>query len=52
MYGPLIYKLNQEEFENLRFQFVTSSSSNSGGTRFSPMAFTEQDVAMLSWEDK
>ena len=34
-----------EEFQNLRSQFVTSSW---GGSRYVPMAFTEQGVAMLS----
>jgi len=37
--------LTAAEFDNLRSQFVTSSW---GGTRFAPMAFTEQGVAMLS----
>jgi hypothetical protein len=32
----------------LRSQFVTSSFSQWGGTRYKPMAFTEQGVAMLS----
>ena len=36
---------SHEEFENLRSQFGTSSW---GGTRYRPMAFTEQGVAMLS----
>ena len=40
-----MFELNQQEFENLRSQFGTS---NWGGTRYSPMAFTEQGVAMLS----
>ncbi|HEY0744531.1 MAG TPA: ORF6N domain-containing protein [Chryseosolibacter sp.] len=37
--------LNKKEFANLRSQFATSSW---GGDRYSPMAFTEQGVAMLS----
>jgi hypothetical protein len=40
-----MFELNQQEFENLRSQFGTS---NWGGTRYLPMAFTEQGVAMLS----
>jgi hypothetical protein len=34
-----------EEFRNLRSQIVTSSW---GGSRYKPMVFTEQGVAMLS----
>ncbi len=40
-----MFQLNQKEFENLRSQIVTSSW---GGRRYSPFAFTEQGVAMLS----
>jgi hypothetical protein len=40
-----MFKLTEEEFENLRTQFATSSW---GGTRYLPFAFTEQGVAMLS----
>jgi len=40
-----MFELNQQEFDNLRSQFGTS---NWGGTRYFPMAFTEQGVAMLS----
>ena len=40
-----MFELNQQEFDNLRGQFGTS---NWGGTRYLPMAFTEQGVAMLS----
>ena len=40
-----MFKLNKEEFENLRFHFGTSSW---GGRRYPPRAFTEQGVAMLS----
>ena len=39
-----MFELNQEELEILRSQFGTSSW---GGTRYTPMAFTEQGVAML-----
>ena len=40
-----MFQLNQNEFENLRSQFVTSSW---GGRRYAPNVFTEQGVAMLS----
>jgi hypothetical protein len=40
-----MFTLDEEEFENLRSQIATSSW---GGTRYVPMAFTEQGVAMLS----
>jgi len=48
--------LTKLEFKNWRSQFDTSNSnlrsqigtSSWGGTRYSPMAFTEQGVAMLS----
>ena len=40
-----MFELTDEEFANLRSQFVTSSW---GGARYLPMVFTEQGVAMLS----
>lgn len=40
-----MFELSEQEFENLRSQFGTS---NWGGTRYLPMAFTEQGVAMIS----
>ena len=40
-----MFELTKEEFEHLRSQIGTS---NWGGTRYLPMAFTEQGVAMLS----
>lgn len=40
-----MFRLNKEEFENLRCQIGISSW---GGSRYLPMAFTEQGVAMLS----
>lgn len=45
-----MFELNKEEFENLRCQNGTSSygTSSWGGSRYMPMAFTEQGVAMLS----
>ena len=43
------FQLTKEEFENLRFQFGTSSlEKEHGGKRYLPFAFTEQGVAMLS----
>jgi len=42
-----MFQLTEKEFANLRSQFVTSSYMW-GGARYSPMAFTEQGVAMLS----
>jgi hypothetical protein len=40
-----MFELINKEFENLRSQIGTSSW---GGIRYTPMAFTEQGVAMLS----
>lgn len=40
-----MFKLTKEEFKNLRLQISTSSW---GGTRYEPLVFTEQGVAMLS----
>ena len=40
-----MFQLDDEEFQNLRSQFATSSW---GGLRYAPYAFTEQGVAMLS----
>lgn len=37
-------QLTENEFESLRSQFVTS---NKGGLRYLPFAFTEQGLAML-----
>jgi len=44
--ADFMFQLNQEEFENLRSQSVTSSRW--GGRRTPPFVFTEQGVAMLS----
>lgn len=41
-----MFQLTQEEFAILRSQSVTSSDW--GGRRYPPYAFTEQGVAMLS----
>jgi len=43
--GDFMFSLTGKEFQNLKFQFGTSSW---GGTRKAPRAFTEQGVAMLS----
>ncbi len=40
------FQLNDKEWENLKFQYGTSSSH--GGRRIPPYVFTEQGVAMLS----
>ena len=40
-----MFKLSKDEFRNLRLQISTSSW---GGTRYEPLVFTEQGVAMLS----
>jgi len=40
-----MFELIKNEFESLRTQFA---SSNKGGTRYLPFAFTEQGVAMLA----
>src|SRR5687768_5455797 len=40
-----MFVLTSKEFTNLRSQIATSSW---GGTRYPPMAFTEQGIAMLS----
>jgi len=41
-----MFQLSNDEFENLRYQFGTSS--HWGGRRYPPYAFTEHGVAMLS----
>ena len=40
-----MFELTKKEFESLRYHFGTSSW---GGTRYMPLAFTEEGVAMLS----
>ncbi|MCO4844695.1 MAG: ORF6N domain-containing protein [Sulfurovum sp.] len=42
-----MFQLSEEEYENLRSQFVTSSLKH-GGRRYMPYAFTENGVYMLS----
>ncbi|HEV7232297.1 MAG TPA: ORF6N domain-containing protein [Bacteroidia bacterium] len=43
-----MFELTKAEFENWRCQFGTSNSSDKMGLRYTPYAFTEQGVAMLS----
>ena len=43
--SDFMFTLTQKEFQGLRSQIATS---NRGGTRYMPYAFTEQGVAMLS----
>lgn len=43
--GDFMFRLSIKEVENLRSHFATSSY---GGRRYTPYAFTEQGVAMLS----
>ena len=45
--ADFMFELTKKEFENWRSQFVTSNQDKMG-LRYSPMAFTEQGVAMLS----
>ena len=40
-----MFQLTSEEFQNLRFQFETSSW---GGSRYFPYAFTEHGITMLA----
>ena len=42
------FQLTQVEFDNLKFQFETSSWNTYGGIRKLPYIFTEQGVAMLA----
>jgi regulator of replication initiation timing len=42
-----MFELTEKEFNSLRTQFATSNTGR-GGTRYFPMVFTEQGVAMLS----
>ncbi|MFZ5554754.1 MAG: ORF6N domain-containing protein [Bacteroidota bacterium] len=42
-----MFELTREEWQNLRSQFATSSLMW-GGSRYLPMAFTKQGLAMLS----
>ncbi|MGQ0828637.1 MAG: ORF6N domain-containing protein [Bacteroidota bacterium] len=43
--SDFMFELTKSEFENLRYQFDTS---NWGGTRYLPYAFTEHGITMLS----
>ncbi len=42
------FQLTQDEYRNLRSQFVTSSLEKHGGRRYMPYAFTENGGYMLS----
>lgn len=44
-----MFQLTEDEYDNLRSQFATSSKENQhGGRRYLPYVFTEQGIAMLS----
>ncbi|MFH1440421.1 MAG: ORF6N domain-containing protein [Candidatus Omnitrophota bacterium] len=43
-----MFKLSKQEFKNWRCQFVTSNSADKMGLRYSPYAFTEHGILMLS----
>jgi hypothetical protein len=45
--ADFMFELTQNEFNSLRSQIVTSNTGR-GGTRYLPMVFTEQGVAMLA----
>ena len=46
--ADFMFVLDLQEVTALRCQIGTSKSDPRGGTRYTPMAFTEQGVAMLS----
>ncbi len=46
--SDFMFQLTEEEHENLRSQFATSSLEEHGGRRYMPYAFTENGVYMLS----
>ena len=48
--GDFCFQLTEQESENLRFHFGTSSleKENYGGRRYLPYVYTEQGIAMLS----
>ena len=46
--ADFMFSLSAKEHSSLRSQFVTSKTSGRGGSRYAPMFFTEQGVAMLS----
>ncbi len=43
-----MFELDENEFESLRSQIVTSNKIGRGGARYLPFAFTEHGVLMLS----
>lgn len=46
--SDFMFELTKQEFDHWRSQNVTSNSGDRMGLRYTPMAFTEQGVAMLS----
>ena len=43
------FQLTEEEYENLRSQFLTSSEDNThGGRRYMPYVFSEQGIVLIS----
>ncbi len=46
--SDFMFQLSEEEYENLKSQFATSSLEQHGGRRKLPSAFTENGVYMLS----
>jgi hypothetical protein len=46
--ADFMFQLSKEAFKDWRRQFVTSNSRDKMGLRYSPYAFTEPGVAMLS----
>jgi ORF6N domain len=43
-----LFQLTAEEAGSLRSQIVTSKKGGRGGSRYAPLCFTEQGIAMLS----
>jgi hypothetical protein len=43
-----MFRLTAEEAGSLRSQIVTSKKEGRGGSRYAPLCFTEQGIAMLS----
>ena len=45
--NDFMFKVTEDEYENLRSQFVTSNKGH-GGRRYLPFVFTEQGIYMLA----
>jgi len=45
--NDFMFKVTEDEYENLRSQFVTSNKGR-GGRRYLPFVFTEQGIYMLA----